>query len=418
VRQINDARTRRGYAVRMSNELRRVDVMSAAPSPVMARARFALWDLGFRPFYLLASVFAAGSILLWIAEYAGYLSGGYLHDPVWHAHEMLFGYVIAVITGFLFTAARNWTGEPTPTGRLLAGYALLWIAGRVAALLPFPVLGAVLNAAFPVAVAAGLAVPLARSGNRRNYFFVALLVLLGAVTLAVHLAQLGVFAWPARVSLQVGLDIVLFTIAVMAGRVVPMFTNNGVPGAGATRSPWVERAALGGVLVLVVADLLRVDGVSLAVIAVLVAAVHATRVALWRPWRTTRAPLVWILHASCAWIVVHLVLRALAAAGYVAAPFAVHALTIGAIGGMTIGMMTRTARGHSGLPLVADRFEVASFALIQVAAVVRVFGGIALPDFLRATVVLSGLCWSCAFALYAIRYWPILTRPRIDGKPG
>jgi len=392
--------------------------VAIAPRPGAAPATFALWNLGFRPFYLLASVFAAVSILLWIAEYAGYLPGSYLRDPVWHAHEMLFGFVIAVVTGFLFTAVRNWTGEPTPTGRLLAGYALLWVAGRIGALLPFPVPGVVLNAAFPIAVAVGLAVPLARSGNRRNYFFVALLVLLGAVTLAVHMALLGIFAWPARSSLQVGLDVVLFIIAVMAGRVVPMFTNNGVPGAGATRLRWVEKAALGGVLVLLAADLLQVDGIPLAVIASLVAAAHAIRVALWQPWRTTQAPLVWILHASYAWIVVHLVLRALAASAYVGAPFAVHALTIGAIGGMTIGMMTRTARGHSGLPLVADRFEVACFALIQVAAVVRVFGGIALPDLLRATVVLSGLCWSGGFALYAIRYWPILTRPRIDGKPG
>jgi len=391
--------------------------VAIAPRAVTAPS-WALWSLGFRPFYLLASVFAAVSILLWIAEYAGYLSPGYLRDPIWHAHEMLFGFVIAVITGFLFTAVRNWTGESTPTGGLLAGYALLWLAGRISVLLPFPVAGAVLNAAFPVAVAAGLAVPLARSGNRRNYFFVSLLALLAGVTLAVHMALLGVLAWPARGSVQTGLDVVLFIIAVMAGRVVPMFTNNGVRGAGAGRQPWVEKAALGGVLVLCATDLLQVDGVPLAAIASLVAVAHAIRVALWRPWRTTHAPLVWVLHASYAWIVVHLVLRALAASGHVTASFAVHALTIGAIGGMTIGMMTRTARGHSGLPLAADRYEVACFALIQVAAVVRVLGGIALPDFLRATVVLAGLCWSSGFALYAIRYWPILTRPRIDGKPG
>jgi uncharacterized protein involved in response to NO len=197
-----------------------------------------------------------------------------------------------------------------------------------------------------------------------------------------------------------------------------MFTNNGVPGAGASRNPWLEKAALGGVLVLLVADGLRADGAVLAVIAVLVALAHAWRLALWHPWRTTKTPLVWILHASYAWIVVHLALRALAALGVLAAPFAVHALTIGAIGGMTIGMMTRTARGHSGRPLVAGRVEVACFALIQVAAVLRVFGGIALPDALRTTVVLSGLAWSSAFALYAVRYWPILTMPRIDGKAG
>jgi len=391
----------------------------AAPGhDAVAGDAFALWNLGFRPFYLLASIFAAISILLWIAEYAGYLPGGYLRDPVWHAHEMLFGYTVAVITGFLFTAGRNWTGRPTPTGWLLAGYALLWIAGRVSVLTPYPVCAAILNGLFPIAVAIGLAVPMARSDNRRNYFFVGLLFLLGLATFAVHMARLGVVAWPQRASLQVGLDIVLFIIAVMAGRVVPMFTNNGIPGVRATRNPLVEKAALGGVLLLIVADLLQIDPAWIGVLALVVAAAHAARLWLWQPWRTRPAPLVWILHVAYAWIVVYLVLRALAAWSIIGAPLAVHALTIGAIGGMTIGMMTRTARGHSGRPLVADRIEVACYALVEIAAVIRVFGGMALPQFYVATVVVSGLCWSAGFALFAIRYWPILTRPRLDGKPG
>jgi len=391
----------------------------AAPGhDAVAGDAFALWNLGFRPFYLLASIFAAISILLWIAEYAGYLPAGYLRDPVWHAHEMLFGYTVAVITGFLFTAGRNWTGRPTPTGWLLAGYALLWIAGRVSVLTPYPVCAAILNGLFPIAVAIGLAVPMARSDNRRNYFFVGLLFLLGLATFAVHMARLGVVAWPQRASLQVGLDIVLFIIAVMAGRVVPMFTNNGIPGVRATRNPLVEKAALGGVLLLIVADLLQIDPAWIGVLALVVAAAHAARLWLWQPWRTRPAPLVWILHVAYAWIVVYLVLRALAAWSVIGAPLAVHALTIGAIGGMTIGMMTRTARGHSGRPLVADRIEVACYALVEIAAVIRVFGGMALPQFYVATVVVSGLCWSAGFALFAIRYWPILTRPRLDGKPG
>ena len=391
----------------------------AAPGhDAVAGDAFALWNLGFRPFYLLASIFAAISILLWIAEYAGYLPGGYLRDPVWHAHEMLFGYTVAVITGFLFTAGRNWTGRPTPTGWLLAGYALLWIAGRVSVLTPYPACAAILNGLFPIAVAIGLAVPMARSDNRRNYFFVGLLFLLGLATFAVHMARLGVVAWPQRASLQVGLDIVLFIIAVMAGRVVPMFTNNGIPGVRATRNPLVEKAALGGVLLLIVADLLQIDPAWIGVLALVVAGAHAARLWLWQPWRTRPAPLVWILHVAYAWIVVYLVLRALAAWSVIGAPLAVHALTIGAIGGMTIGMMTRTARGHSGRPLVADRIEVACYALVEIAAVIRVFGGMALPQFYVATVVVSGLCWSAGFALFAIRYWPILTRPRLDGKPG
>jgi uncharacterized protein involved in response to NO len=393
-------------------------VSSVEALPRAGREPFALWNLGFRPFYLLASIFASISILLWIADYAGVLPGGYRRDPVWHAHEMLFGYTIAVITGFLFTAGRNWTGQPTPTGALLVGYAALWIVGRITVLTPFPLAAGVVNAAFPIAAAAGLAVPLARSRNRRNYFFVGLLVMLGLVTLAIHLAHAGYFAWPARAGLQIGLDVVLFIIAVMAGRVVPMFTNNGVRGAAATRNAIVEKASLGGVLLLIVADVLQLDPTWIGVLALVVAIAHAARLWLWQPWRTSSTPLVWVLHAAYAWVVVYLVLRALAAWGMIAAPLAVHALTIGVIGGMTIGMMTRTARGHSGRPLVADGFEVTAFALVQAAALIRVFGGIALPSLYLDTVVASGLCWSAAFALYAFRYWPILTRPRLDGKPG
>jgi uncharacterized protein involved in response to NO len=421
-------RSRRDSPILRSRRRERGDPVSrrnAAPLPRpgvpaagVARAEFALWNLGFRPFYLLAGMFASVSILLWTAEYAGDLPGGYLHDPVWHAHEMLFGYTIAVIAGFLFTAVRNWTGQPTPSGGLLAAYALLWIAGRVSVLTPYGFVSAALNALFPIAVAAGVAVPLARSNNRRNYFFVGLLVLLGLATFAVHMARLGVVAWPARASLQVALDAILFIIAVMAGRVVPMFTNNGVPGARAVRHPLVEKAALGGVLLLILADLLQVDAAWIGVVAIVVAFAHAARLWLWQPWRTRSTPLVWVLHVAYAWIVVYLVLHALAAWGVVAAPLAVHALTIGTIGGMTIGMMTRTARGHSGRPLVADAVEVTCYALIALAAAIRVFGGIALPEFYRATVVLSGLCWSAGFGLFTVRYWPILTRPRLDGKPG
>ena len=386
--------------------------------PARAPAGFALWNLGFRPFYLLASLYAAASILLWACEYAGYLPTSYLRNPLWHGHEMLFGYTIAVVTGFLFTAVRNWTGQPTPTGFALAGFALLWIAGRALVFTPYAAASALLNAAFPVAVAIGIAIPLVRSGNRRNYFFIGLLLAVGAVELALHLSQLGSLRWPARASLQVGLDMVLFVIAVMGGRVIPMFTNNAIPSAQAARKPWLERLALGGVLALLGADLVPAPSAVVAALAACVALAHAARFYLWHPWRTLTKPLVWVLHASYGWIVLHLVLRALAEIGVVPEPLALHALTIGVIGGMTIGMMTRTARGHTGRPLVADGFEVTCYVLVQLAAVIRVFGGMLLPDAYLATVLGSALCWSGAFALYAVRYWPVLSRPRLDGKPG
>jgi uncharacterized protein involved in response to NO len=331
---------------------------------------------------------------------------------------MLFGYTIAVIAGFLFTAVRNWTNRPTPTGAALAVFALLWLAGRVLVLTPHPIAAAIANAAFPVAVAIAIAIPLVGSGNRRNYFFVGLLLAVGALELALHLSQIDALRWPAFASLQVGLDIVLFIIAVMGGRVIPMFTNNAIPGAQAVRKLWLERLALGGVLALLAADFVPAPSGVVAALAACVAIAHAIRLYLWHPWRTLAKPLVWILHASYGWIVLYLALRALAAIGLVAELLTLHALTIGAIGGMTIGMMTRTARGHTGRPLVADGFEVTCYALVQLAALIRVFGAMLLPDAYLATVIGSALCWSAAFGLYAIRYWPVLSRPRLDGKPG
>ena len=387
------------------------------PQPVPGSG-FALWQLGFRPFYLLASAFAALSIGLWALQFSGWLGRPYLQGPLWHAHEMIFGFALAVVVGFLFTAGRNWANLPTPTGVRLAALAALWVAGRILVLTPFGWAAAVVNAAFPLAAAIALAIPFFAAGNRRNYFFVALLLLLSLASLAVHLGQLGAVRFPGGIGIQAALDIVLFIIAVMAGRVVPMFTNNGVPGAGATRQPVLEKFALGSVLVLLAADLLQAGGAVLALLAGVCALAHLARWWLWQPLKTLRVPIVWVLHAAYLWIPVHLVLRAAAALGWLAPTVATHALTVGAIGGMIIGMMTRTARGHTGRPLQADGWEVACYAMVLLAALVRVLLPLLAPALTLDAVLGSAALWSAAFALYAVRYWPVLTRPRLDGRPG
>src|SRR6476619_5968559 len=171
--------------------------------PTLPARRFALWDLGFRPFYLLASTFAALSIPLWALQFSGVLGHAYLNGPLWHAHEMLFGFVLAVVVGFLFTAGRNWSNRPTPSGAALAALAALWLAARVLVLTPWIWASAIASAAFPIAAAVGLAIPLVGAGNRRNYFFVVLLVLLGCADLALHLSLLGVWTLPPRLGLQI-----------------------------------------------------------------------------------------------------------------------------------------------------------------------------------------------------------------------
>lgn len=389
-------------------------LQSKAPS---AATGFALWDLGFRPFYLLASFFSAFSIFLWAAQLSGYLSHAYLQGAVWHGHEMLFGYTTAVITGFLLTAVRVWTKEPTPSGMSLMALAVLWICGRVLVLTPFAMTAAVVNASFPIFAAFAISIPLLRSHNTRNYFFIGLLVLMGVLIFVVHLALQGRLSLSASLGLQLALDVVLFIMVVIGGRVIPMFTNNGVSGANATRNTWVEKFALGAVIVLFAADLLQLPQTFIAMIGLTGTVAHGIRWVLWKPWQTLKVPLVWILHAAYAWIVVHLLLRSLSALELLIASYSIHALTVGAIGGLTLGMMTRTARGHTGRLLIADKFEVTMFVLIQAGAFVRVFGGIVSQGLYMASIQLSALLWTAAFSLFVFRYWPVLIRPRIDGKP-
>jgi len=375
------------------------------PSRPVDPARFALFDLGFRPFYLLAGAYAALSVPIWAAEYAGWLPGPGI---LWHAHEMIFGYAFAVIAGFLLTAVRVWTARPTPVGAALAALAVLWLAGRVLAFQSLPA-AAWAGALFAVALAVAIGRPLLAAGNRRNQFFIALVLALGAAGVAVQ-------RWP-QLGLALGLDVVLFIMVVMAGRVVPAFTNNAVAGAGARRHPWLEWAALGSILALIAADALQRPELA-AGIAFLAGLLHAVRLALWAPGKVLRRPILWILHASYAWIVVHLWLRGFTEFGLLPYALGTHALTVGAIGGLTLGMMTRTARGHTARPLAAGRAETAAYVLVQLAAVTRVLVPLVLPAAYLGATVVSAALWFLAFALFVAAYLPILGRPRLDGQPG
>jgi uncharacterized protein involved in response to NO len=380
-------------------------LMTPAEPQAPSLRGFALFALGFRPLYLLAGLYAALSVPVWALQFAGVLPGA---DPLWHAHEMLFGYAFAVIAGFLLTAVRVWAGRPTPTGFALAVIAALWVLARVLALHSLPI-AAWADLAFALSVAIGIGRPLVASGNRRNWFFIALVLVLGLASIA--------FTRYSRIGLFVGLDVVLFIMAVMGGRVIPAFTNNAIPGAGARRHPVVESAALGSLVLLIAADLLELF-LPAAILCLIAAGLHAVRLALWSPWATRTRPILWILHVSYAWIVVHLVLRGLTGFDLVASGLATHALTVGAIGGLTLGMMTRTSRGHTARPLKVGAAEVSAYALVQVAALVRVFLPLVFPDAYVGLIVASGALWFAAFALFTLVYLPILTRPRLDGQPG
>lgn len=383
-----------------------------------------LFALGFRPFYLLAGLFAAGAIGLWLAVYAGEVTVmGYLSGVAWHRHEMIFGFAAAVIAGFLLTAVRNWTGRPTPNGMALAALAVLWLLGRILILTgPAPV-AAIVDVAFLPVLAFAIALPIVRAANARNMKLIVVLAGLTLANAAYHLSANGVFAaeWMSTATLA-ALDFIAILIAIMGGRVIPAFTTNAVRDANPRILFPVEAAAIGTLVIIILADVaaawLPIPPTIRVTLLTAASVVHAVRLILWQPLRTRSQALLWMLPLAYAWLPVALALRALAHAGLVAPTAGVHALTLGAMSALMLAMMMRSALGHTGRPLQAGAVEIAAFVLIQLATLIRVTATFASPAYYRELVLASGGMWACAFLLFVLRYGPWLCQRRADGQPG
>ncbi len=388
------------------------------------RTELPLLALGFRPFYLLAALFAVTALPLWIMVYSGVAQmDGYLMGAAWHSHEMLFGFAAAVIAGFLLTAVRNWTGLPTLAGAPLGALAAIWVFARVLSISGPGGLAAVVDTTFLLALGLAIALPIRRSENTRNLKILVVVCALASLNLVQHFAYLG--SLPAKwasASTQLALDLITLLMAIVGGRVIPVFTANAVVHARPQRFLPLEFLCFGTLLFILAADAAAVWRslpswlwVSLLAAAALA---HGIRLALWQPLRTKGNGLLAMLPLAYGWIAVALALRALSYLEVVPATAATHALTIGAMSSLMLAMMMRSALGHTGRPLVAGRAEYIAFALVQLAAVVRVLGATVTGLPYRETAVVAGVLWSLAFAVFLIRYWPILTRPRIDGRPG
>lgn len=378
---------------------------------------FALWALGFRPFYLLAAAFAALAMLAWVVVLTGSLAMP-MAGIWWHAHEMLFGFAAAVIVGFLFTAGRNWTGMETPTGLPLALLALLWLLGRLGMAFDGGIVSAVVDSTFLPSAAVAMARVLWRAGSRRNYFLVGILSLLSLANIAFHLARFGTLDIDPLQALHFALGMIVLLETVIGGRVIPSFTASALKGVRQWQSqPW-NYAAIAATGIALLAWVVLPDARWPAALSLLAVALQVPRCIGWNPWATRAAPLLWILHLAHLWIPVGLLLLAAAQLGWLPRSAGVHALTIGATGGLIIGMITRTALGHTGRMIVVSRIETSAYALVQVAAVVRVLTVAAIPAAATVGIHIAATLWALAFLLYLWRYLPWLIRPRIDGQPG
>lgn len=383
-----------------------------------ASGGWAPFALGFRPFYLLAAAFAVLAIPYWVLVWQGKAQTP-LPGVWWHAHEMLFGFAAAAIVGFLFTAGRNWTGLSTPTGWPLAALALVWLFGRWAMLADDGGWPALFNAGFLGLAALALARILWRRGQSwRNYFVPALLAGLALANLCFHLGRLGIVAVDPMRSLHAALGLVVLLETIIAGRVTPSFTAAAVKGVRQWRHPLLDAATLAATGI-ALAVWVVVPAAPFAPVAYVAAAgLHLLRAGGWNPWAARGMPLLWILHLANLWIPLGFLLLAATAAGALSGSAAVHAFGIGATGGLILGMITRTALGHTGRALKVGAGETAAYAAILLAALARVGTQTFLPQAAALGIHLAAALWTVAFALYLIRYAPWLLRPRADGQPG
>jgi uncharacterized protein involved in response to NO len=381
----------------------------------------ALWALGFRPFFLLAAAMSSILLLLWLLELQGLLGLRSAYGAVrWHAHEMLFGYTVAVIAGFLLTAVRNWTRLPTASGLRLGVLVGLWLAGRVVMLgagrLPTIVV-AVVDVAFLPVLAASLAPSLWRAQAWRNLFLIGLISVLALANLGVHLEALGVLVGGAQIGLRLGVAVVVMMMVILGGRVVPAFTRNALLQLGVREWVWANRIAIALTALYLAAVAFALDPVITGVVTLLAGVANGVRMIPWRSLGTRGVPILWVLHLGYGWIWIGLALSGAALlTPWVPASAGAHALGVGAIGTLTLGMMSRVALGHTGRVLIITSPIVLAYALVTLAAVARVAATWVTAPFVL--LVVAGLAWAIAFAVFAAVYWPVLVRPRVDGQPG
>lgn len=373
---------------------------------------------GFRPFYLAASVWSAIMVPVWIWVYTGGGARALHIDVSWHAHEMLFGYLGGIIAGFLLTAVPNWTGRLPVTGTPLAMLFGIWCAGRLAMLNPNGASSAIgwIDCLFLVVFAGVVWREILAGANWRNLPIAVMVTLLALANVFFHMSE-------TQISIRGALAIVVTLIGLIGGRIIPSFTTNWLKKKGmAIMPPAFNRFDLGVLMVTATALLLWAfvpDLIWTGFALLLGGLLNGWRLSRWRGLATLSEPLVWILHAGYAWLVVGLLLLGLSSIGLFfdavhAVPMqaGLHALTAGAIGVMTLAVMTRSSLGHTGRALTADTSTLVIYVLVNLAALVRVLSALMLQYYIPGLIVSAAL-WMLAFIGFAIAYGPKLLAARV-----
>lgn len=387
--------------------------------------QFALFELGFRTFFLLASLFSIILTGLWMASFtfAWMLPVSSITPIAWHGHEMVFGYTVAVIAGFLLTAVRNWTGVATITGLPLASLALLWLMARTlpltnsAALFEWAMVSEIV---FFIGLIIAVAYPIAKVKQWKQLSIVGLLTLLLAADILYYLGVFQVVNQGVSWGLFSGVYLIMAVIFILAGRVMPFFIERGLGGTVELKNwPLIDSMSLLFLAVLCLSDVFFNQITWVIIFSSVLALLHSVRLFGWYNKGIWKKPLLWILFLAYKMFIIGFILKALTAFNWYPTTIALHAFTYGGIGLMTLGMMARISLGHTGRNInEPPKVLTWIFLCLFVGAVIRVFVPIFVPSAYLHIIGTAQLLWILAFAGFLFHYLMIFIRPRVDGQAG
>ncbi|MGD8629808.1 MAG: NnrS family protein [Gammaproteobacteria bacterium] len=384
----------------------------------------AVLNLGFRPFFALAAVFSILATAGWLGAWLLGLEwpGGGMAAMTWHAHEMIFGYAMAVVAGFLLTAARNWTGVQTLRGVPLLLLASCWLAARVLLALgeAVPLLwAAIADCLFNSLLLAAVACPVIRVRQYRQVGILSKVALLLVANLLFYAGMLGLFPQGTRAGLYTGIYMIVALVLVMARRVLPFFIEKGLAVPALKNPGWLDVSSLVLFLVFWLVDIWRPDSAMVAALAGLLCLLHGARLAGWYRPGLMRVPLLWVLFLAYAALVLGFALKAGVYLFGLSPMPALHAFSYGGIGLFTLGMMVRVTLGHTGRNIQEPPAVVPfMFVLLAVGTLVRVVLPLLDPVHQPVWIAVAGCLWILPFGLFLASFLPMLLQPRADGLPG
>ncbi len=381
--------------------------------------------LGFRPFFLAAGIFSIVAMAIWMANYVFAIEFSFSGIPahLWHAHEMMFGYVMAVVAGFLLTAIKNWTGEEVLRGRPLAFLFLLWLLARLLPLSGLMIsieIIAVIDVAFLLLLGLACLRPVLKIKQYKQIGIISKIFLLMLCNIVFYLGILGIVADGVQWGLYSALYMIIALIFVMMRRVMPMFIKNGIDGdVELTNRAWVDHSSLVLLVLLWVSDVFTDYDNATAVFAVLLTLLHSFRLAGWYTNKIWSKSLVWILVVAYASFILGFALKALSITSGISPFLSVHAFTAGGIGLLTIGMMSRVSLGHTGRNVFEPPAIVFwSFAILSLGLIVRVLFPLFNMELYMYWIAISQVLWMASFAIFVYVFAPILLTARVDGRDG